>query len=74
MLAIRHREVSRLEGFSDAVFGFVLTLLVVSLETPNDFAALKTMMAGFLPFALMFAMVVWIWYPPSRMNFQSLAP
>ena len=58
---IRH-EVSRLEGFSDAVFGFALTLLVVSLETPNDFDALKKMMAGFVPFALMFAMVCWIWY------------
>jgi len=59
---VRYREVSRLEGFSDAVFGFALTLLVVSLDTPDDFAALKTMMAGFVPFALMFAMVVWIWY------------
>lgn len=59
---IRYREVSRLEGFSDAVFGFALTLLVVSLDTPDNFAALKTMMAGFLPFALMFAMVCWIWY------------
>jgi len=59
---IRYREVSRLEGFSDAVFGFALTLLVVSLETPNDFQALRQMVTSFLPFALMFAMVCWIWY------------
>lgn len=59
---MRHREVSRLEGFSDAVFGFALTLLVVSLETPNSFAELKEEMLGFVPFALMFAMVIWIWY------------
>jgi len=59
---MRHREVSRLEGFSDAVFGFALTLLVVSLETPRDFAHLRAQMAGFVPFALMFAMVCWIWY------------
>ena len=59
---IRYREVSRLEGFSDAVFGFALTLLVVSLETPKSFDDLKAQMLGFVPFALMFAMVCWIWY------------
>lgn len=59
---VRHREVSRLEGFSDAVFGFALTLLVVSLETPRDLAGLRAMVGSFLPFALTFAMVSWIWY------------
>jgi uncharacterized membrane protein len=61
-MSVRHREVSRLEGFSDAVFGFALTLLVVSLETPASFEELKGQMLGFVPFALMFAMVCWIWY------------
>ena len=44
--AVRHlmirqsgREVSRIEGFSDAVFGFALTLLVVSLEVPGSSTA-----------------------------------
>ena len=55
-------EVSRLEGFSDAVFGFALTLLVVSLETPRNSGELYNQMLGFIPFALMFAMVCWIWY------------
>ena len=59
---IRHREVSRLEGFSDAVFGFALTLLVVNLETPRTAEGLKNLIGGFLPFALTFAMVAWIWY------------
>lgn len=59
---IRHRDVSRLEGFSDAVFGFALTLLVVSLETPNTMDELRLMAGSFLPFVLMFAMVSWIWY------------
>src|SRR3546814_3030957 len=49
---IRHREVSRLEGFSDAVFGFALTLLVVSLETPRTTADLRQLLAGVVPFAV----------------------
>lgn len=56
------REVSRIEGFSDAVFGFALTLLVASIEVPPDFEALKLTLRGFLPFALTFALICWIWY------------
>jgi uncharacterized membrane protein len=59
---VRFREVSRLEAFSDAVFGFALTLLVVSLETPKNAAELWELVGGFLPFGLTFAMVSWIWY------------
>lgn len=61
-VARRQHEVSRLEGFSDAVFGFALTLLVVSLETPTSVSNLIGLARGFLPFALTFAMVGWIWY------------
>lgn len=57
---------SRLEGFSDAVFGFALTLLVVSLETPRTIDELRNLAGGFLPFLLMFAMVTWIWYQHNR--------
>ena len=62
MINVRGREVSRIEGFSDAVFGFALTLLVVSLEVPGDFDGLKIILRGFLPFAVTFALVCWIWY------------
>jgi uncharacterized membrane protein len=58
----REHQVTRLEGFSDAVFGFALTLLVVSLEVPSNFEQLTVQMQGFLAFGLMFAMVCWIWY------------
>lgn len=56
------REVSRVEGFSDAVFGFALTLLVVSLEVPESFEDMKAILSGFVPFGLMFALICWIWY------------
>jgi uncharacterized membrane protein len=58
----RRNAVTRLEGFSDAVFGFALTLLVVALETPKDDAGLRDLVRGLVPFAATFAMVCWIWY------------
>ena len=58
--------VSRLEGFSDAVFGFALTLLVVSLDVPNTMDELKFLVRGSLPFALMFAMVCYIWWEHNK--------
>ncbi|HYN06128.1 MAG TPA: TMEM175 family protein [Vicinamibacterales bacterium] len=61
-MPLRRHGVTRLEGFSDAVFGFALTLLVVSLEVPNNVEELLKDMQGLVGFALMFAMVCWIWY------------
>ena len=61
-LVAGHREITRLEGFSDAVFGFALTLLVVSLEVPATYAELMNAMRGFGAFAACFAIVAWIWY------------
>ena len=59
---MRAREVSRIEAFSDVVFGFALTLIVVSLEVPQSFDELMAIMRGFPAFAICFAMLVWIWH------------
>jgi uncharacterized membrane protein len=56
------RDVSRIEGFSDAVFGFAVTLLVVSLEVPKTFDELLAMMRGFPAFAVSFALLFQIWW------------
>ena len=58
----RRHEITRLEAFSDAVFAFALTLLVVSLEVPRSYEALMALMRGFVPFACCFAILVRIWY------------
>ncbi|HTW59147.1 MAG TPA: TMEM175 family protein [Terriglobales bacterium] len=57
----RAGEISRLEAFCDVVFGFALTLLVVSLEVPRNYGELIAAMRGFVPFAACFAQLVMIW-------------
>jgi uncharacterized membrane protein len=58
----RGGEITRLEGFTDAVFAFAVTLLVVSLEVPHTFAELVQAMKGFAAFAICFAILVQFWY------------
>jgi uncharacterized membrane protein len=57
----RGGEIARIEGLSDAVFGFAVTLLVVSLEVPKTFNELATLMRGFVPFAICFCLLMQVW-------------
>jgi hypothetical protein len=58
---LRGQEMNRIEAVSDVVFGFALTLLVVSLEVPRTYADLLNVMRGFPAFALTFALLMVVW-------------
>ncbi|MGZ8377751.1 MAG: TMEM175 family protein [Gemmatirosa sp.] len=58
--------VSRIEGLSDAVFGFAVTLLVISLEAPRTFTDLLTMTLGLPAFAATFSLLVLVWFAQYR--------
>lgn len=59
-------EVLRIEAFSDAVFGFAVTLLVISLEVPRTFTQLEEAMRGLGAFAIGFAILFQIWFLQHR--------
>jgi uncharacterized membrane protein len=57
----RGTEISRTENLSDAVFGFAITLLVVSTEVPRTFAELQHLLRGFVPFGVCVLLFGLIW-------------
>lgn len=57
----RGHEIQRVETFSDAVFAFALTLLIVSLEVPKSFDELLVTMRGFFAFGICFLLLAFIW-------------
>ena len=57
----RSHEPSRLETFSDAVFAFAVTLIIVSLEVPKTFTELYETLKGTISFAVCFALLFNIW-------------
>jgi uncharacterized membrane protein len=59
---IRSHEVKRIEAFTDAVFAFAVTLLIVSLEVPKSFEELMVNMRGFFAFGVCFFFLMLIWY------------
>jgi len=62
----RNFEIRRIETFSDGVFAFAVTLLIVSLEVPKSFEELLTTMRGFFAFGISFLLLVMIWNEQHR--------
>jgi hypothetical protein len=62
----RGTEITRLEALSDAVFGFAITLLVVSLQVPDTFTGLLGLMRGLPAFAASFALLFLVWINQHR--------
>ena len=52
---------ARLQAFSDGVFAFAATLLVVALEVPSTVLELEQVLLGFVPFTLSFGALIFIW-------------
>jgi uncharacterized membrane protein len=59
---LRGHEIQRIETFSDAVFAFAVTLLIVSLEVPKSFEELLISMRGFFAFAICFTLLMTVWH------------
>jgi len=57
----RGTHVSRLEGFTDAVFAFAVALLVVALEGPRTYEGLLDVVRGFPAFVICFALLMTFW-------------
>jgi uncharacterized membrane protein len=63
---LRGTAMSRIDGFSDVVFGFALTLIVVSLEVPHTYAELHRVLLGFIPFFICFVFLIMVWWSHFR--------
>jgi uncharacterized membrane protein len=57
----RGNEVSRVEGFTDAVFAFAVTLLVVALEGPHNYEGLLDVVRSLPAFVICFALLMTFW-------------
>ncbi len=58
---VRGKDISRIEGLSDAVFGFAITLLAISLEVPKTSSEVVHALTGAIPFGVTFFMLFNIW-------------
>ncbi|GMN04774.1 hypothetical protein MTsPCn5_01620 [Croceitalea sp. MTPC5] len=55
-------NISRIEAFSDGVFAFAATLMVVNFNMENDLSFTKSTVTGFLSFFVSFFVLVALWW------------
>ena len=63
---LRGTESSRLDNFSDVVFGFALTLIIVSASVPTTYDELHKVLLGFAPFFVCFVLFLTVWWAHFR--------
>jgi hypothetical protein len=63
---LRGTAMSRVDAFSDVVFGFALTLIIVSLEVPKTYAEFHETLRGFVPFFICFIFLFMVWWSHFR--------
>lgn len=61
-IRMRGDHVTRLEGLTDAVIGFAVTLLIVSMEVPSSLDEMFAMVLGFPAFGITFLLLMAIWF------------
>lgn len=65
-IRIRSRDISRLEGMTDAALGLAITLLIISQDIPNTYEALISLLWSMPAFAATFMLIMMIWYWHNR--------
>jgi hypothetical protein len=63
---LRGTAPSRIDSFSDVVFGFALTLIVVSSEVPRTYDQFHQILLGLYPFAICFGIFFSVWHAHYR--------
>ena len=64
----RGEHVSRVEGFTDAVYAFAVTLLVVALEVPHTFNGLLDVVRALPAFVICFTILMTFWNAHFRLH------
>lgn len=59
---LRGQHITRVEGFSDAVFAIAITPLIFANSVPDSYTLIRESMRDIVPFGLFLALLVSLWY------------